>query len=160
MSNFMGFARMTRPADLLVKMQHDLSRMEQELADPYPAFDFFVTAEHLLDWVYPDNSGSKNKKIRAQKRQSEPLLRVTSHLANGAKHFQVTAKRHKSVDSLRVHEGAFDREVFGSDGFDTERLIIELQGDEINAFGQQISAIDFARRVLAYWQQQLANSQP
>ena len=151
---------MTSPADLLVKMQHDLSRMEQELANSYPAFDFFITAEHLLDWLYPGDTWSKNGKIRAQKRQGEPLLRVTSHLANGAKHFQVTDKRHKSVDSLQVHEGAFDPKTFDPNAFDTERLIIELQGDEANAFGQQISAIDLARRVLAYWQQQLANSQP
>ena len=111
MSTFKGFATLTSPADLLVKMQHDLSRMEQELANPYPAFDFFVTAEHLLDWLYPGDRESKNDKIRGQKRKCEPLLRVTSHLANGAKHFQVTAKRHKSVDSLRVHEGAFDSKV-------------------------------------------------
>ena len=151
---------MTRPADLLVKMQHDLLRMEQALAHPYPAFDFFITAEHLLDWLYPDATGSKNGKIRGQKRQSEPLLRVTSHLANGAKHFQVTGKHHTSVDSLRVHDGVFDPKVFDPHVFDTERLIIELQGDEANALGQQISAIDLARRVLAYWQQQLANSLP
>ena len=157
MSNFKGFAPMTSPADLLVKMQHDLSRMEQALANPYPAFDFFVTAEHMLDWLYPGPPKSKNGKTRTQKRQQESLLQVTSHLANGAKHFLITASHHKTVDNLRVHKGIFDPAIFDPNVFDTERLIIELQGDEANALGQQISAIDLARRVLAYWQQQLAN---
>jgi hypothetical protein len=59
MSNFKGFASMVCAADLLVKMQYDLSRMEQEPADPYPAFDFFVTAEHLLDWLWPGERRSE-----------------------------------------------------------------------------------------------------
>ena len=158
MSNFKGFATLTSPEELLVKLQHDLARMEQDLANPYPAFDFFVTAEHLLDWLYPDSAKPTNKQTRTQKRKNEPLLRVTSHLANGAKHFQTTASHHKSVDNLRVHDGAFDAEVFDPSVFATDRLLVELQGDDATVLGQQITAIELARRVLAYWQQEFARS--
>jgi hypothetical protein len=160
MSNFRGFGPLTEPAHLLRKLRHDLSRMEQDLADPYPAFDFFVTAEHLLDWAYPDASGAHNKALRTQKRQDEPLLRVTSHLASGAKHFQVTAPHHTSVDSLRLRQGTFDARAFDQRTFDTERLFLTLQGDEAKALGQHISAINLARRVLVYWQQLLPDSEP
>ena len=76
--------------------------MEQDPANPYPAFDFFVTAEHLLDWLYPDSVESANVRIRKQRREIEPLLRVTSHLANGAKHFEAMAPHHKSVDDIQI----------------------------------------------------------
>ena len=46
MSRFGGFFALGTPADLLKKLRHDFS---------YAAFDFFVTAEHLLDWKYPDD---------------------------------------------------------------------------------------------------------
>jgi hypothetical protein len=74
------------------KLQHDLERMTKSPQDQYAAFDFFVTAEHILDWIYPDDKA-------AQKflRSSNPLLRITSHLANGSKHFQAKAARHQSV---------------------------------------------------------------
>jgi hypothetical protein len=157
-SNLKGFATLTSPVELLMKLQHDLSRMEQDLANPYPAFDFFVTAEHLLDWLYPDSAKPTNKQTRAQKRQNEPLLRVTSHLANGAKHFQTTASHHNSVDNLRVHDGAFDAEVFDPGVFDTDCLLVELQRADATVLGQQITAIELARRVLAYWQPQFALS--
>lgn len=100
MSKFQGFSTLATPADLLEKLKHDLSRIRQNLTHPYAAFDFFVTAEHLLDWKYPDTGGQWNKDNRTLLRTTTPLLRVVSHLANGAKHFKAT--RHKSVDSVRT----------------------------------------------------------
>ena len=162
MADFKGFASMTRAADLLEKMQHDLTRMEQAPAHPYPAFDFFVTAEHVLDWIWPDASGSANRKKRTDKRESSPLLRITGHLANGAKHFKVTRMPRPSVNALGERGPVFDSNMADSQVFDTESyLLIELQQDEATALGlehQHISTIDFARRVLTYWQQQLPHS--
>jgi hypothetical protein len=49
MPRFTGFAELQTPCDLLRKLQHDISRMAADSGDSYAAFDFFVTAEHLLD---------------------------------------------------------------------------------------------------------------
>jgi hypothetical protein len=112
MTTFQGFATLATPKDLLEKLRHDLKRIEAALADPYPAFDFIVTAEHMLDWCYPDSASRKNKKIREQLRMNDALLRVISHLATGIKHFEATASHHQSVSSVRVHKGIFDPKIF------------------------------------------------
>src|SRR5438105_3089567 len=89
---FQGLFELQTPADLVKKLQHDLERMANSPQDQYAAFDFFVTAEHILDWIHPDN-----KAARESLRSSSPLLRITSHLANGGKHFQAKAAHHQSV---------------------------------------------------------------
>ncbi|MEJ7605694.1 MAG: hypothetical protein WKF37_05380 [Bryobacteraceae bacterium] len=77
------------PEDLLKKLEHDLGRLHANPLDQYAAFDFVVTAEHMLDWVYPDHPQS-NWKRRAEERNNSKLLQITSHIASGAKHFIVT----------------------------------------------------------------------
>ena len=79
------------------KMEHDLARMESSPQDQYAAFDFFVTAEHLVDWIYPKDTAG-----RRALRTSTVLLRITSHIENGAKHFEATAKHHNSVSEIEV----------------------------------------------------------
>jgi hypothetical protein len=43
-----GFIPLKTPQDLLDKLSHNLARMRHDLTDSYAAFDFFVTAEHIL----------------------------------------------------------------------------------------------------------------
>jgi len=108
--------------------------------DVYAAFDFVVTAEHLPDWV-----GDKTIK------QREPLLRIVSHLANGAKHFRATDPRHRSVRDVRVEPGVFDLDVFQHDAFDVGKLVVDLDGDEAAAFGPSLGIPELADQVLAFW---------
>jgi len=44
-----GFGELRLPADLLRKLRHDFERMKMSPQDQYAAFDFFVTAEHIID---------------------------------------------------------------------------------------------------------------
>lgn len=46
---FEGLAQFASVEDLLKNMAFDLNRMTNSSADQYAAFDFFVTAEHMLD---------------------------------------------------------------------------------------------------------------
>jgi hypothetical protein len=92
-----GFAQLRSTHDLLSKLKSDRARMEGDPNDVYPAFDFFVTAEHLVDWYYPDTQDQKRRRDRTDLRNSEPLLQIVSHIANGAKHFEATAAHHQSV---------------------------------------------------------------
>ena len=47
--------QLTTAADLRAKLGRDLDRLKNEPMNADAAFNFFVTAEHLLDWVYPKN---------------------------------------------------------------------------------------------------------
>ncbi len=48
-----GFFTFTTAKGLFLKLEHDLAEVQRKPSDPYTAFNFFVTAEHLLDWLYP-----------------------------------------------------------------------------------------------------------
>jgi hypothetical protein len=156
LSGFEGFFTLATPADLLEKLKHDYSRVCQDHLDPYAAFDFFVTAEHLLDWKYPDSGGRVAVRARKDLRTRVPLLRVTSHLANGAKHFRATSTRHKSVEDVRRHEGIFYPAIFEPAIFDTPRLLVELTGEDADALGAEIWVRDLAEQVLHYWEANIA----
>jgi len=86
MNPFKGLFRLQTPPDLLSKLRHDFGRLEKDPLDEYAAFDFFVTAYHLLDWIYPDAEDVHNRDIRRQVEQDNALLQVCSHIANGSKH--------------------------------------------------------------------------
>jgi len=161
MSRFQGVFELQTPADLLEKLRHDFSRIMQNCIDTYAAFDFFVTAEHLLDWRYPDVGGEANVQARTDLRKNVPLLRVASHLANGAKHFKTTASRHKSVDDTHEHKAEFDAEEFDPAEFGaTDYLVVVLVGDDAVALGPEISVHDLAGRVLNHCETAFKSSGP
>ena len=145
MSTYKGFGELKVPHDLLQKLEHDIKRLENSPQDQYAAFDFFVTAEHLVDWVHPEN-----KNDRTKLRSSSSLLRITSHIANGAKHFEAKAKHHNSVtgtEKFRVYEeGVYEPGCF------YEPLLIHLEHDEAQELGlTEIDAVDLGHKVLDFW---------
>ena len=87
MSQLDGFFSLRTPRDLLSKLEADFTRLRA--ADPasidaqYAAFDFFVTAKHLPDWLSRSIGGS----LTQHRAYAEGAL--ISHVANGAKHFRV-----------------------------------------------------------------------
>ena len=145
MARYTGFGALKTPRDLLRKMEHDHSRMEAEPSNEYAAFDFFVTAEHMLDWIHPD------KKMREAERNLEVLLQVTSHIANGAKHFEATDPRHKSV--TEIERSQYVEPGYVEPGCFAEPLVIKLSTAEGAVLGgNEIEATELGRRVLTYWQ--------
>ena len=132
--------------DLLAKLRFDFGRIKSNPHDAYAAFDFFVTAEHLPEWCAQTNV-----------KRTEPILRVVAHLANGAKHFVARDPKHKSVDDVGLRSGVFNSAIFNSEIFNTGGLCVELKGEDAAALGSEISSLDLARRVLAFWEQRLAS---
>ncbi len=146
-SSFEGLGPgLTSARDLLAKLRHDFDRIQENSHDAYAAFDFFITAEHLPEWC-----GASSLKGK------EPLLRIVSHLANGAKHFRATDPRHKSVSGVGLRQGAFDPRAFSSAAFDTGGLFVELSGDEARQFGSKVEVYVLAKQVLNFWEQHLAS---
>jgi hypothetical protein len=158
MTSFHGFARLHTPQDLLAKLEHDLERIRRNPNNIYAAFDFFVTAEHLVDWLLPDIPSGNQSTARKAKRESSELLKITSHLANGAKHFQARAKHHNVVENLgSQHLGlrTFGMRAFSLKTFQmrslsgTNGLIVKLTD------GRIIHVLPLAEDVLSYWKKEL-----
>src|SRR4051812_13358756 len=75
-------------------MEHDYRRMLAAPHDAFPASDFFIAAEHIVDWRWPDD-GRMQREVR-----SHDPGKTVSHLASGAKHFEATQARHQSVRAV------------------------------------------------------------
>lgn len=152
MGTFSGFGEIRGPRDLTRKLEYDLNRIRTSPQDNYAAFDFFVTAEHIVDWIHPTD-----QKAREMLRSSSPLLRITSHLANGGKHFEAKAKHHKSVSNLEKSryvemEQARTEERYVEEGYIEEPLVVHLTQDEEKYFGQStIEVKELAQKVYEYW---------
>ena len=144
---FQGLFELQTPADLVKKLQLDLERMAKSPQDQYAAFDFFVTAEHIVDWIYP---GDDHEHTRKSLRSSKALLRITSHLANGGKHFQATRKHHQSVTG--TEKDRYVESGYMQEGYFKEPLLISLSEKEAKEMGTpQIDALTLARQVFEYW---------
>ena len=152
MGNFRGLADLQTPADLVRKLEFDLGRIEKTDTTQnrlYAAFDFFVTAEHILDWKYPDSMPGGNNK-RSDLRREQILLELTSHLANGVKHFEATAKQHDSVDEVKNE--SYIEDGYVEPGWIENPIVVHLTGAAKSVFGDdsiEVSAL--ARRVYEYW---------
>lgn len=145
--NFKGLAKLKQPEDLYSKLVHDRARMQAAPLDLYAAFDFFVTAEHMRDWVLP---GHKGGKAREALRREHAVLRLVSHVANGSKHFQADDPRHRSVEDVTT-EG-YAEPGYVEDDYWEQTLVIRLTPTEHDALGSPfITSVDLADRTLQFW---------
>jgi|RhiMethySRZTD1v2_1073278.scaffolds.fasta_scaffold218380_2 hypothetical protein len=149
MSQLNGFFSLQTPEDLLGKLEADFNRFCE--ANPtsvdaqYAAFDFFVTAEHLPDWLSRTRGGSLTQ------HRTCPDGALISHVANGAKHFRVDPQRHTTVRDTRSHPGVFDPNVFDPLVFDVPRLVLDLEN------GISIAVMEVAKRVVDHWRSVLCS---
>ena len=150
-----GFAPLKKPEDLLQKLEHDYGRMQIDPNDSYAAFDFFVTAEHMLDWLHPDSEDGRPK--RKQLRVTNEILQIVTHIASGAKHFEATAKQHNSVDELEASPGAFDPRVFSTEAFDPGAF--NFAGITVTlSNGKKRHVYDLADQVIKYWKKSMRDT--
>lgn len=148
MANFKGFCELMKPSDLVKKLEFDFQRLKDNANDQYVAFDLFVTAEHIIDWINPTDS-AKRKTMRS----NSPLLKIVSHIANGAKHFEATARHHQSIDD--IEKDRYVEAGYVEEGYFEEPITIKLTYAEAAAFGKsEINVVDLAHEVLNYWQSQ------
>ena len=141
---YQGFFSLLTTQDLLNKARADFLEMESNSSDSYIAFNFFVTARHIPEWQFYNDS-KKLKEIFKNHVES----RICRHLADGAKHFVATNIHHTQVLSTK-RQGRFDPSLFDPVIFDTNKLMVELSNEDSFVLGvnQFISAIDLARKVL------------
>lgn len=146
-----GIFELKNSDDLFKKLRYDYDLLKENPLNQYLAFNFFVTAEHMLDWIYP---GYKNKKKREEIRKDNVLLQICSHIANGAKHFEVNPKIHNSV-SKTTKAGYFPTGYFHSNywpkGYWPECSFICLKGQAEKEFGKSLPLLELAEKVLNFW---------
>lgn len=145
-----GLFSNTSPTWLLTQLERHLRLLQANPHDAGAAFDFFITAESLVDWLLP---GRANKLARRNLYDQEPLLRVVSHIASSAKHYSVEAPHHKSVRSTRHSSGLFygrlfAGRLFAGRLFSKGGLTIELDGQPAVLYGTSISAVVLTELIL------------
>jgi hypothetical protein len=102
-----GLFTLRTSEDLLHKLEWEYAQWQQDPLNAYAAWNFFVTAEHLPDWLARAGGPRLPKGFSyGRLKQQESLLRICSHLANGGKHFR-PRDDHKSVASTRQRPPAF-----------------------------------------------------
>lgn len=141
------------PNDLFLKLERDLRKLEASPLDVDLAFNFFITAEHFPDWKYPGNRGQQTAE-----RSGSILLQIVSHLANGAKHFQVQDTRHRSIDRTdRISHSRLWGEGLWGDGYwgGHEALAVALDDRAKVEYGEWIEVVPLARLVVKYWRENL-----
>ncbi|HEV7388323.1 MAG TPA: hypothetical protein VGN73_06920 [Gemmatimonadaceae bacterium] len=145
---YSGLFDLRTPRDLLAKLRHDLARIENNWSDTYATFDFFVTADHIVDWLHPnDRPGQQAERVKS------PLLQLCYHISSGAKHFEATNPTHKSVLATELHPGQFDSAQFDRSQFDVGTLGILLTDEAAGALGfNWLDARTLSRMVLAFWE--------
>ncbi len=144
-----GLFQLHGPRDLLAKLRHDYGRLQKAPNDPYVAFDFFVTAEHLLDWIHP---GAAGKASRTLEREQHLILQVVSHLATGAKHFVPEARHHVSVQHADIAPTTYGESEYGTAAYGAPHLVVNLDGPAAVAFGTSVTPLNLATRALEHWE--------
>jgi hypothetical protein len=148
---FGGFFELRTPQQLLQKLRHDRARLQEHHADSYAAFDFFVTANSLIDWVWP----SATRRQQRANRRSDAIPRICEHLADGAKHFILT-REHKGVAAttrLTSARSGLARSGATRSGMTVPTLVVELEPDEAEELGVRklVGIRALADMVLLYW---------
>jgi hypothetical protein len=141
-----GIFELKTAADLASKMRYDLARLRTNPSDTYAAFDFFVAARHLPDWLYPNDRDSQDRFFA-----KHVEMRISRHLADGAKHFEVTHPQHRQVASTNKSLGAWGGNFLGwASGAWGDGLFIDLDDRDADTrqLGKQISAVQLAERVM------------
>ena len=142
-----GFFDLKSPDDLFEKLERDNGRLRKAPTDTDVAFDFVVTAWHLLDWLHPNDRKARNS-ITAK----YPIFKICQHLANGAKHFELIDPNLKSVESTDVASvwgaGVWAKDAWAPDAWKNS-LVVRLKGEEQRTFGDQLTILDIADRTLA-----------
>jgi hypothetical protein len=160
------FFDLKTPGDLLRKLEREYDRWNADPLNVDLAWNFFVTAEHLPDWIYYQDmpiSGKPRPDLLDGKTlydfkmdRAHPELRVCSHLANGAKHFHLGNTNLTSVTGTGQAMVGWVPDGWAPDGWAPSDPVLQVSvtPDERDALKQSTTDIDalwLAARVLEFW---------
>jgi hypothetical protein len=150
-----GFFDLQTPEHLLRKLEREHERWKADPLNADMAWNFFVTAEHLPDWLARTGPKLLGGFSIENFRRNQPLMRVCSHLASGGKHFRANPKRHMSVKGTGREDDFVEEDFVEDDFIEDPELLVYLTPDERHALKQgddSVRALWLAGEVLAFWQ--------
>jgi hypothetical protein len=160
------FFDLKTPEDLLRKLEREYDGWKAAPLNVDLAWNFFVTAEHLPDWIYyqdmPISGTARPDLLDGQtpndftRDRARPLLRICSHLANGGKHFHLRDRNLTSVErTVRENTRWIDPRWVAPEWVGEQpALRVYLAPDEQAALGRgsaDVNALWLAVRVLEFW---------
>jgi len=137
--------------DLCAKLDHDYRRVKTDPADVFAAFDFLVTAWHLLEWKHPGRDG---KTQRDSLWQQFPILALCEHLCVSGKHYEPKDPKLQALQGS-FRDSAWRRGSWApgvwAKGVWRDDLVIELSGSAKAALGEKITMDRLADLVMEFW---------
>ena len=125
-------------SDLLDKLRHDLAAMRREPANAYPAYDFFATAWHMLDWVFTGEPGR-----RAHVLAASPLLQLCGQIVSGATQLALDVPASEPARGWGLRS-AFRKPPAGE-------LVVHPQGEAAETLGRRVRTVDLAAQLYKFW---------
>ncbi len=150
MKNNKGFIELRNVDDYWKKLNFDFENLKQDDENVYVAFNFFVTAYHLIDWIF-EGQYTEERTVLNRK----PIVKLCNHVANGIKHFETKAKRHNSVDEIK--KDRYIEEGYVAEGYVESPIVIYLDDNMIPEFGESIKIAELAEKVMKFWKLELFN---
>src|SRR5882724_5120527 len=126
---------------LLHKLEWEYTQWQGDPLNTYRAWNFFVTAEHLPDWLARTGPRLPTGFSYGKFKQEQPLLRICSHLASGGKHFR-PRDMHKSVSSTRQQPGWVKPGWVKPGWVKLPALMVDLTPDEQQALSSAVASIE------------------
>jgi hypothetical protein len=169
-----GLFDLTIPEHLLKKLEREYEKLRENPADADHAFNFFVTAEHIPDWLArSDPKALGGKSIKTFKR-GHPITRICENLANGAKHFipKVSPEKQLNISVQRTERKTrgYVKPGYVKPGYVREETILQVyltpgEVDELRRSGvpdaaEAIDAPLLAAKVLEFWRKHWQDIQP
>jgi hypothetical protein len=156
-----GFLDLRTHFDLFKKLEWEFKGLSENPKNSYIAYNFFVTAWHLLEWQFPDPDG---KPLRKSRREQSSILQICEHLAVGAKHFAPSGTKHQSFAGSKRRApsggswgGAWGESWGGAWGRDPGgQLTVILDGEAAARYGPSIGILELAEQVMHYWRSHFA----
>lgn len=145
----------TSSTHLVGKLERDLEEMKKNPMSMDPVFNFFVTAEALVDWVAPGREAGMQ---RHDFRKRDVMLQICCHVASRLKHRREEDCRHRYVTDIYV-DGCVFNEVF-ADVFGNVfggKMTIGLDAEAKAQLGDSVPATELAEKILEFWKAEQAD---
>ncbi len=143
-----GFVEIKSVPDYWKKLNFDFSKLRVNDNDTYLAFNFFVTAYHMIDWIFEAKHHEERSDLN-----NEPIMKICNHIVSGIKHFVPGSKRHNSV--VEIEKERYVEDGYAEEGYFEDPILIYLDEKFESEFGKSIKVIELATRVMSFWDTEL-----
>ncbi len=160
MENNKEFLELKNVSDYWAKTLWEYENLQRNQNNVYVAFNFIVTVWHLTDWYFkainPEDTFGQQKVKMNNFVSSNPIVEISEHLANGAKHFELTAKKHKSVKSTQKER--YVQKGYWEEDYTEDPITIYLNKDFHSKFGESVKLQEYSKNLIEFWNQILKSA--